>query len=148
METYMTISLAFLGFFIALKHFFADGLWQTEWHYKNKGTFLHPGGIVHSLNHGIGALAAILVWKFLMQSDLSMAMVGGLALFDFITHYIIDYCKMNLTKGKGYSAMGEDKEGRPCQMIYNNKFYVWLVADQCAHFTVYGIIIAIIAGTL
>ncbi|MEC9291712.1 MAG: DUF3307 domain-containing protein [Pseudomonadota bacterium] len=144
----MTIAIAVLGFLLALKHFFADGLWQTEWHYKNKGTFLHPGGIAHSFNHGLGALAALLVWKYAVHPELSLSLIGALFVFDFLTHYIIDYCKMNLTKGKGYSAMGEDKDGKPCQMIYDNKFYVWLVADQCAHFTIYGIMIAIAAGTL
>ncbi len=144
----MTIAIAVLGFLLALKHFFADGLWQTEWHYKNKGTFLHPGGIAHSFNHGLGALAALLVWKYAVHPELALSLIGALFVFDFLTHYIIDYCKMNLTKGKGYSAMGEDKEGKPCQMIYDNKFYVWLVADQCAHFTIYGIMIAIAAGTL
>lgn len=144
----MTIAIAVLGFLLALKHFFADGLWQTEWHYKNKGTFLHPGGIAHSFNHGLGALAALLVWKYAVHPELALSLIGALFVFDFLTHYIIDYCKMNLTKGKGYSAMGEDKEGKPCQMIYDNKFYVWLVADQCAHFTIYDIMIAIAAGTL
>ena len=144
----MTVAISILGFLLALKHFFADGLWQTEWHYKNKGTFLHPGGIAHSFNHGMGALFALLIWKFTVHPELAFSIIFMLSAFDFFTHYIIDYCKMNLTKGKGYSAMGEDKNGKPCQLIYDNKFYVWLVADQCAHFTIYGIIIAIVVGAL
>lgn len=143
----MELALATLAIMLAIKHFLADGLYQTAWHYKNKGTFLHLGGLSHSLNHAFGTFVVLLIFGILF-GGLSKTLFIGLVLFDFFTHYIIDYGKMNLTKNKGYSAMGTCPEGRPCQMIFDNKFYVWLVADQCAHFSVYGLIIAAIASTL
>ena len=56
----MTVAVtALLAVFVVLqvKHFICDYPLQTLWELKNKGTYLHPGGIVHS---GVHALATAL----------------------------------------------------------------------------------------
>lgn len=40
---------------LLVKHFICDfPLQATPWMYRNKGTYLHPGGLVHAGIHWIG----------------------------------------------------------------------------------------------
>ena len=54
----MTVALV-LGTMVLLqmKHFAVDFLLQTRYQWENKGTYLHPGGLLHAGLHGLGTLA-------------------------------------------------------------------------------------------
>lgn len=78
-------------FWLQLKHFIVDFPLQGPYQYKNKGTWLHPGGFLHSGLHFI-ATACILVSFLDLKLGLFIALIEG------ILHYLIDYSKMNLNK--------------------------------------------------
>lgn len=88
----MTLSILFLLF---LKHFIVDFPLQGPFQYKNKGTYGHPGGLLHSGMHGI---STSLIFAFVTTPLLAICL--GVA--DFLLHYHIDWAKMNLNKKLGY----------------------------------------------
>ena len=72
------------------KHFIIDFPLQTKYQWSNKGTYGHPGGVLHAVLHGIGTHVII----YLIFSDPVVAFVLGL--IDAVVHYHIDWAKMNL----------------------------------------------------
>ena len=78
-----------LLFLLQLKHFIFDFLYQPPWQYKNKGTWGHWGGIVHSLQHAIPTFLILLIF-------LSGPYAACIATIEFIVHYCVDWSKMNL----------------------------------------------------
>lgn len=107
--------MLFLLFALFLKHFIADFVLQTKYQWSNKGTFLHPGGLLHS---GIHALLTIVV---LMIFDVCYI---ELVLLDFFSHYIIDYSKVNINRILKYTP---DSYG----------FWVMTGLDQFLHYLTY-----------
>jgi hypothetical protein len=105
---------------LLVKHYVVDFPLQVEYQWKNKGTFGHPGGLIHAGSHGLGTMIVLGMvfgvgyWVF--------AFVMGV--FDAVTHYFIDYAKMNYG----------------CRDIENPKFWNHLGLDQLAHQMVYIII--------
>ena len=84
-----TVFLPLLGLFI--KHFICDfPLQANPWMYRNKGTYLHPGGIAHSVIHGTGTL--LVLAPFIGHSAFIYATI------DVVVHYHIDWVKMNFTR--------------------------------------------------
>jgi len=112
----MTVGvLILLLFLFQLKHFLCDWLFQTPWMYRNKGTFGHPGGIVHA---GWQALATVLLLALLTAQP--WGMVARLALAEFVIHYMTDWSKMNITRKTGWTP--------------NDSEYWWLTGlDQFIH---------------
>lgn len=83
-----TTSLLLLLTLLFTKHFIADFLLQTPYQFLNKGTYGHPGGLLHS---GIqAAFTAVVVIPF------APLMALALALFDFAVHYHVDWAKVQL----------------------------------------------------
>jgi hypothetical protein len=76
------------------KHFIVDFPLQKPYQYLNKGTYGHPGGILHSGLQGLGTYLCF-VW-FAPLSAVYLAFV------DFVLHYHIDWAKMKLNKKLGY----------------------------------------------
>lgn len=101
---------------LALKHFFADFPFQSNWMIQQKGLYGRPGGILHSAIHG--GLTTIV---FLLFSP-SVALLSGL--IDSVTHYHIDYAKMRL--GGTYKLTPNDKN-----------FWVFIGLDQYLHYMTY-----------
>lgn len=64
---------------------------QTSYQYLNKGKFLHPGGLLHAILHGIGTFLCFLTF-------VPMDYVVWFAYLDFIIHYHIDMAKVNLNE--------------------------------------------------
>lgn len=120
---------------LSLKHFVADALLQTPYQFMNKGQYGHWGGILHAAIHGIGTLLCFLPFGFGFVVCLALGVV------DALIHYHIDWAKMNLGSAK-YSKMTFDHEGKKALCIYDNKFFYWLIADQCLHFTTYILLVA------
>lgn len=85
----VTVLLILLGLFT--KHLIVDFPLQGPYHYLNKGTYFHPGGMQHAMLHGYGTFFT-LFW--FVRWDIAAA----LALIDMVIHYHIDWAKMNLNK--------------------------------------------------
>ncbi len=72
-----------------IKHFICDfPLQKYAWLYSNKGTYCHPGGIVHAGIHGL------FTWLIFVYFGVEYAY--AFALTDFLLHYHIDWAKMKL----------------------------------------------------
>lgn len=98
-----------------VKHCICDFFLQTPYQYRNKGIYMHPGGMLHAGLHGLGSLAAFLVCGAL----------GGVAiiavLVEVVVHYHIDWGKVNLVKRYG--------------MLPEHKTYWWVFGlDQMLHY--------------
>jgi hypothetical protein len=108
----------------AVKHFLIDFLLQTRYQWSNKGTYGHPGGLLHAGLHGAGT--AICLLPFAWENILF------LALLDAVFHYHIDWAKMRLNHHYGWRAD-------------TSEYFWWtLGADQLLHTLTYIIIIALI----
>lgn len=77
-----------LIFLLSTKHFIVDFPLQGKYQWSNKGTYGHPGGILHAGLHGFGTMVC-LFWFAPFAAII-------LGLFDSVLHYHIDWCKMNL----------------------------------------------------
>jgi Protein of unknown function (DUF3307) len=109
-DTWVVLELVLL---LQIKHLIVDWCWQPEYEWKNKGTYLHFGGIRHALKNAIGTgLCFILV-----SNPVVMLLVFGI---DFLVHYHVDWTKCWCIKRTGWTA--------------NNPEFWWLTgADQFLH---------------
>ncbi len=76
------------------KHFIVDFPLQHRYQYSNKGTYGHPGGLLHAGLHGIGTYLCF-VWYAPMAAIY-------LAFMDAVVHYHVDWAKMKLNAKLGY----------------------------------------------
>lgn len=118
-----------MGWFILLmaafqiKHYLSDFVFQTDAMVKGKAIYFNWHGIHHSLIHGVFTSAIVNV---IGGQNLKIAIIFGL--IDFITHYHIDWSKMNFG----------------CPDISNAKFWNHLGLDQMAHQFVYIGLVAVL----
>lgn len=119
------VCYAFLALFT--KHFIFDFLLQGPYQYLNKGTYGHPGGILHSGLQAISSLAALVPFFGATQ------FVVVVCVAEFLIHYHVDWAKMNLNK---YWGLKPD----------NSEYFWWLLgADQLLHYlTYFGMIFVLI----
>ena len=108
---------------LQLKHFLVDWVLQTQYQIDTKGRYLHPGGLAHSLQHGL--FTAVIFLFF----DPQISLVAGS--LDFVAHYHIDWLKSNLSKGLSPS---------------NKEFWVLMGADQLAHQLTYLALVGTFSG--
>lgn len=108
---------------LLVKHFVCDYPLQTRWQLLNKGTYGHPGGIVHSGIHALGTTLAFLV--------MTPTFIVGLAIMagEFVVHYHIDWTKENVIRRMGWTAQ-------------DGQFWLALGSDQLAHHLTYVAIAA------
>ena len=104
-------------FLLQIKHWYVDFVMQTDSMVAGKAIYGNKMGMLHSMEH---AIATLLILLFFVDPITAIA----LALFDFVTHYHIDWVKMNYG----------------CKDIQNPKFWSHLGLDQMAHQIVYLII--------
>lgn len=121
MTTFQVILLLFLLF---TKHFIADFPLQRPFHYLNKGTYGHLGGISHALIHAIFT-SAVLFWFHFFVFPVDMQSVVIVTLLDGIIHYHIDWAKMKLNKHMGWGPTSHEE------------FWVLLGLDQFLHAVTY-----------
>ena len=121
--TTITVLLLFVA--LQLKHFIVDFPLQLEYQYANKGTYLHPGGLLHAGLHGV-ATAAILL--FATNPLLAIA----LGLVDALVHYHIDWAKVNINRKHGWGP------------TTHAQFWTLLGLDQLLHQLTYVAIIAVL----
>lgn len=108
------------------KHMVADFFLQTPYQYLNKGTYGHPGGILHS---GIHAALTPLVYLILAPASLLLAIL--IPVGEFVVHYHVDWIKEQAGKKGHWSAT-------------HPWFWRALGVDQFAHNLTYIAIIAIL----
>ncbi len=105
-----------------IKHFVVDFLLQKPYQFLNKGTYGHPGGLLHAGLHGLGTIA--ILWIF---ADLPWILT--MAVFDVILHYHIDWAKVKINKHFGWAANTHEE-------------FWWLLGfDQLLHWLTYCAII-------
>lgn len=105
---------------LQIKHFLADFVFQTNEMIVEKGIYGAKQGINHSLIHALGTFLSF-VW---IHPIIGLAT----AFLDFITHYHIDWAKININKKYNYTPK-------------DHKFWVWLGLDQLMHQITYIILI-------
>lgn len=124
-----TTTMLWLLTALAVKHFIVDFPLQAfPYQYKNKGTYLHPGGILHSGLHMI-ATFGILVWFI---RDVPTALM--LSAIEFLAHYHIDWAKMNVNAKMGWTPDNSEK------------FWALLGFDQLLHTLTYLWIVWMLVG--
>lgn len=115
-------TVLFIVLLLVIKHFIVDFPLQKPYHYLNKGTYGHMGGIQHALGHGI---ATGLVISLFFPGSLPFICF----LVDAIIHYHIDWAKVNLNKKMGWGPTTHEQ------------FWILLGVDQLLHMVTYlGII--------
>lgn len=77
------------------KHFIVDFPLQKPYQYLNKGTYGHPGGMLHAWLHGFGTM---IVFAFFLNINIAVM----LGIVDAVIHYHIDWAKMKLNKKLGW----------------------------------------------
>lgn len=120
------VILLFVLFFV--KHFIIDFPLQTPYQFMNKGTYGHPGGILHSGLHVIGTL---LVFSIVFGFS-SFAFLFMLAIGEGIAHYHIDWAKMNLNRHLDF------------QCNRDSGFWTLLGLDQFLHYVTYAVMITLL----
>lgn len=116
MNTTLTLILL-----LSIKHFICDFPLQAfPYQYKNKGTYGHPGGILHSYIHVLGT------WIVLIKFTPLWVMYG---LLDGFAHYHIDWAKMNINKKFGWGPLTSEW------------FWVAVGVDQLLHMLTYLFIV-------
>jgi hypothetical protein len=117
-ETLILISLLFL------KHFVVDFPLQKPYQWMNKGTYGHPGGILHAVLHGLFTMLC-----FWWYAPLACIWLG---LMDAVVHYHVDWAKMNINKKYGWKADTHEA------------FWILLGADQLAHAATYVWLVSLV----
>lgn len=116
----MDTTLLILTLLVA-KHFIVDFPLQPKYQWSNKGTYGHPGGILHAGLHGLGTWLCLLPFSTIALP---------LAFADMLIHYHIDWAKMNINKHYGWGANTHEQ-------------FWWLLGlDQFLHYLTYIGIIA------
>lgn len=114
---------------LQVKHFVCDYPFQTLYQVQNKGTYGHPGGILHSGIHVIATAAIFLV--VMPTLWLGVAILVG----EFLVHYNVDWAKANWIRRGGYTAT--DRE------------FWWATGfDQFLHQLGYLVIAGVLVGTM
>lgn len=114
MDVPSTLEILMLLLLLQVKHAVFDGPMQLEWMLREKGFYGKRGGIAHASLHGLGTLAVLLV----PGCDYELAL--GLAVFDAVVHYHVDFAKESLVRRNGWTAA--------------QSYFWWaLTADQMLH---------------
>ncbi len=111
---------------LMVKHTVADFYLQTPYQYLNKGTYGHPGGLIHSAIH-----VALTPLVYLVLAPASLLLVAGIAVGEFAVHYHTDWLKEQLGHRNGWT--GND-----------HAFWYALGTDQLVHGLTYVAIVAIL----
>ena len=117
--------LVWVAFLLFTKHFIIDFPLQGEYQWSNKGTYGHPGGVLHSGLHALGTFAS-LYWYAPNQALL-------FAIGDMFIHYHVDWAKMNLN---------ELFEWKPDT---HKEFWILLGFDQYLHALTYLAVLGLVA---
>ncbi len=113
---------------LMVKHAVADFYLQTPYQYLNKGTYGHPGGLLHSAIH-----VALTPLVYLVLVPGSLLIAGAIALGEFVAHYHIDWLKEQIVRRNGLTTQDPG-------------FWHALGTDQLVHGLTYIAIVAVLVG--
>ena len=102
---------------LQIKHWYVDFVNQTDDEVAHKGIYLDWRGMKHSLKHGLATFAIL----YTVTGFDYLIFAAFLASIDFLTHYHIDWIKMNYGN----------------RDIRTPQFWNHLGLDQMAHQIVY-----------
>ena len=74
--------------YLLIKHAVADFFLQTPFQYRNKGTYGHPGGLLHCTIHLV-----LTIPVFLIAAPSGLQLVVVILIGEFVLHYHVDWCK-------------------------------------------------------
>lgn len=122
------VALLVVFLILQVKHFIFDYPLQTAYELSNKGTYGHPGGVLHAALHALGTSAVFLVITPALA-------VGALILAgEFLIHYHVDWTKDHLMRWLGATAA--------------DRVFWWAIgADQLLHHLTYVAIATILVAT-
>jgi hypothetical protein len=110
--------------FLFTKHFIVDFPLQNKFQWSNKGTYGHPGGILHSGLHGLATYFCIAWYAPVAAIYLAFA--------DMFIHYHIDWAKMNINAKLGWAPTTHEQ-------------FWWLLGlDQFLHALTYIGLVALV----
>ena len=108
---------------LMLKHAVADFYLQTAYQYLNKGTYGHPGGVIHAALH-----VALTPLVYLVIAPGSLLLAAAIAIGEFITHYHVDWLKEQVTHRNGWT-------------VRDRAFWYALGTDQLVHGVTYLLVV-------
>jgi Protein of unknown function (DUF3307) len=124
--------LAFLALAAAavlmIKHTLADFYLQTPYQYLNKGTYGHPGGMIHAAIH-----VALTPLVYLVLVPGSLLLAGSIALGEFLVHYHVDWLKEQILRRNELT-------------MQTPGFWHALGTDQLIHGLTYLVIVAVLVA--
>ena len=122
-------ALWLLGLLLALqcKHLVGDFLFQTRYMLAHKGTYGHPGGLLHAGLHGGLSFAVLLLF------GLSVAGALALAAIEVLVHYHLDWGKERWNRSH---AVTPSDAG----------FWYAMGTDQWLHQLTYLVMVAVALG--
>ena len=112
------------------KHMAADFFLQSTYQYRNKGTYGHPGGLLHS-----GIHVALTPLVYLVIAPVSLLLVAGIAIGEFVVNYHIDWTKEQIVRRFGWTPE-------------TSRFWNALGFDQFLHGLTYLAIVAVLIWAL
>jgi len=108
---------------LIVKHFIIDFPLQTPYQYLNKGTYGHPGGILHSVYHIVGTI--LVIGLFVNIDMLTNEKLVVVAVAEGVIHYHIDWAKVHICKATNWKCNTSD-------------YYWWMLGlDQFLHYMTY-----------
>ena len=124
--------MCFILLALFIKHFICDfTTLQGPYQYQNKGTYGHPGGVLHSLIHLLGTISAVLLIGTILiisgvdDSKLFLNNLVGILSIEFISHYHMDWATVKICKAANWTPL-------------NSTEYWWMLGiDQFVHYITY-----------
>jgi hypothetical protein len=113
----MTTEIIVFLLLLQIKHWYIDFVNQSDIEVKGKGIYGNYHGLMHSAKHGLGTIICALFVAG--HTYIIFAIILGIV--DFVTHYHIDWTKMNYGN----------------RDISTPQFWNHLGLDQMAHQLVY-----------
>lgn len=117
---------------LQVKHFVCDYPLQTAYQLRNKGTYGHPGGILHSGIQAAGTMTA-----FIAVTP-TLALGAAIVVGEFLVHYHVDWAKSNFIRRAGYVPS-------------DSAFWIAIGGDQLIHHLTYlvigGVLVGVMVGT-
>lgn len=111
---------------LMVKHALADFYLQTPYQYLNKGTYGHPGGLLHAAIH-----MALTPFVYLVLLPGSLLLAGSIALGEFLVHYHVDWLKEQILRRNELTTQTPG-------------FWHALGTDQLIHGLTYLVIVAVL----
>ena len=110
---------------LQVKHLICDFFLQTSNQIENKGTYGHPGGLIHAGIHAVGTLPVFLVYP------VSITVAVIILVAEFLAHYHIDWLKNVIGAHFGWTT--------------RDKQYWWAMGvDQFLHQITYLVMVAVL----